>query len=166
MNTATAKKEMCAKYTFGNDPEIVAKAIWLDDEPVSGSEAVFDLKGRKGLTIALAASDALSRAVDVHRAVRLGYRPMHALPEYGWEEDSCDLDGWYDFYFTIYRDNQGRYWPDNVINYVVVNSDAPDNEEMRELRLSRIEQWLVMKRVLSEWKRECEYDIAELFKEE
>ncbi|HRS75080.1 MAG TPA: hypothetical protein P5282_09085, partial [Anaerolineaceae bacterium] len=58
--------------------------------------------------------------------------PMHPLDEY--TDDTCDNDGWYDFYVGLngFADNH----MDTCIEFVVVNSDSIDNEEMYTIDLT------------------------------
>ena len=65
-----------------------------------------------------------------------GYKPMHALDEY--TDDTCDNDGWYDFYVGLngFSDNH----MDSCIEFVVVNADSEDNEELYTIDLTAEEQ--------------------------
>ena len=65
-----------------------------------------------------------------------GYKPMHALDEY--TDDTCDNDGWYDFYAGLngFSDNH----MDSCIEFVVVNADSEDNEELYTIDLTAEEQ--------------------------
>lgn len=139
-----AKKELCSKYLFGNDADVVEREIRLDDEPFVGRA---DIDGRKAASVSIAGSDVLVDAADAMRGGR--YSP----------------DGYYNFYFTIYCDDKNRYWPDNCISFVVHDEGADDDYENWELKLSRIEQWLVMKNILALWKEEADWNFDDIFKD-
>ena len=66
----------------------------------------------------------------------LGFAPMHPMDEY--TDDTCDNDGWYDFYVGIngYTDHH----MDSCIEFVVVNSNSPDEEERYTIDLTEEEQ--------------------------
>ena len=72
-----------------------------------------------------------------------GYRPMHPLDEF--TNDTCDNEGWYDFYVGIngFADNH----MDNCIEFVVVNADSEDNEELYTIDLLEQEQEAVYNRL-------------------
>ena len=99
----------------------------------------------------------------------MGYKPMHAMDEY--TEDTCDNDGWYDFYAGINDYAENRM--DSCIQFVVVNADSEDNEQIYNIDLGADEQTAVFNRLdeqcrehlgkgclelLSESRREMEED--------
>lgn len=90
----------------------------------------------------LMATDGLSRIADRIR-VDAGFKPMHAMDEY--TDDTCDNDGWYDFYVGLngFADNH----MDSCIEFVVVNSDSTDNEEMYTIDLTAEEQTAIYNRL-------------------
>ena len=83
----------------------------------------------------LIATDGLSQIADRIR-VEAGFRPMRPMDEY--DDDACDNEGWYDFYTGLNGFSDTRM--DNSIDFVVVNSDSPDNEKSYCIDLSLDEQ--------------------------
>ena len=65
-----------------------------------------------------------------------GFKPMHPMDEY--TDDTCDNEGWYDFYVGLngFADNH----MDSCIEFVVVNADSEDNEELYTIDLTAEEQ--------------------------
>ena len=55
--------------------------------------------------------------------------------------DSCDNDGWYDFFISLNGFNDTRL--DNCIEVVVAGSDSVDNEEVYTINLNEAEQKLL-----------------------
>jgi hypothetical protein len=90
----------------------------------------------------LMATNGLSQIADRIRK-DLGFAPMHPLDEY--TDENCDNDGWYDFYIGLngYSDNH----MDSCNEFVVVNSDSPDNEEMYSIDLTGDEQAAIFNRL-------------------
>ena len=70
-----------------------------------------------------------------------GFKPMHPMDEY--TDDTCDNEGWYDFYVGLngFADNH----MDSCIEVVVVNADSEDNEELYTIDLTAEEQNEVFK---------------------
>ena len=83
----------------------------------------------------LMATNGLSQIADRIRKDQ-GMKPMHPMDEY--TDDTCDNDGWYDFYVGLngYADNH----MDSCIEFVVVNSDSEDNEQLYTIELTADEQ--------------------------
>ncbi len=83
----------------------------------------------------LMATNGLSKIADRIRKDQ-GMKPMHPLDEY--TDDTCDNDGWYLFYVGLngYSDNH----MDSCIEFVVVNSDSEDNEQLYTIDLTADEQ--------------------------
>ena len=108
----------------------------------------------------LMATNGLSQIADRIRK-DAGFKPMHAMDEY--TDDTCDNDGWYDFYVGIngYADNH----MDSGIDFVVVNSDSEDNEEMYTIDLTTEEQNAVFARLDEQCRKyegkSCEELLAE-----
>ena len=61
---------------------------------------------------------------------------MHPMDEY--TDDTCDNDGWYDFYVGINGYTESHM--DSCIEFVVVNSNSPDEEERYTIDLTEEEQ--------------------------
>ena len=123
----------------------IQNAIHLDAgaEIMYGSDQMYDTYPCRFPTVEfeLMATDALVEVADCIRLEK-GYKPMH--PRDG-RTDDVDNDGWYDFYIGISKlpgDHQ-QCQLDNCINFVVVNSDSDDNEDMYEITLTELEQELV-----------------------
>ena len=108
----------------------------------------------------LMATNGLSQIADRIRKDK-GFRPMHAMDEY--TEDTCDNEGWYDFYVGLngYAENH----MDSGIDFVVVNADSEDNEEMYTIDLTEEEQIAVYNRLDEQCRKyegkSCEELLAE-----
>jgi hypothetical protein len=108
----------------------------------------------------LMATNGLSQIADRIRK-DAGFKPMHAMDEY--TDDTCDNEGWYDFYVGIngFADNH----MDSCIEFVVVNADSEDNEELYTIDLNGDEQAAVYARLDEQCRRylgqSCEELLAE-----
>ncbi len=108
----------------------------------------------------LMATNGLSQIADRIRK-EAGFKPMHAMDEY--TDDTCDNEGWYDFYVGIngFADNH----MDSCIEFVVVNADSEDNEELYTIDLNGDEQAAVYARLDEQCRRylgqSCEELLAE-----
>ena len=87
------------------------------------------------VSFSLMATNGLSQIADRIRK-DMGFKPMHPMDEY--TDDTCDNDGWYDFFIGIngYAENH----MDSCIEFVVVNSDSEDNEQQYTIDLTTEEQ--------------------------
>ena len=83
----------------------------------------------------LMATSGLSQIADRIRK-DLSFKPMHPMDEY--TDESCDSEGFYDFYIGI--NDAGEVKADSCIEFVVVNSDSPDNEARYSIDLDESEQ--------------------------
>ena len=83
----------------------------------------------------LMATVGLAQIADRIR-VDQGFAPMHAMDDY--TDDTCDNDGWYDFYVGLNGFSPNHM--DSCITFIVVNSDSTDNETMYQIDLSPDEQ--------------------------
>ena len=90
-----------------------------------------------------------------------GFKPMHALDEY--TDDTCDNDGWYDFYVGLngFADNH----MDTCIEFVVVNADSEDNEELYTIDLGTGEQAAVYARLDAQCREHLGKGCEELLEE-
>lgn len=94
-----------------------------------------------------------------------GFNPMHPMDEF--TDDTCDNEGWYDFYVGIngFTDNH----MDSSIEFYVVNADSEDNEEKYTIDLTAEEQTAIYARLDEQCKRyldkSCEELLAEAGKE-
>ena len=72
-----------------------------------------------------------------------GFKPMHPMDEF--TDDTCDNEGFYDFYVGLngFADNH----MDSCIEFVVVNADSEDNEELYTIDLTADEQQAVYDRL-------------------
>ena len=77
----------------------------------------------------------LSEIADRIRIVK-GYKPMHPMDEY--TDETCDQNGWYDFYYGVNDLTEER--GDASIEFVVVSDGAEDNEQIYTIDLSREER--------------------------
>ena len=128
--------------------KFIADTIQLDSgaEVMYGNDQIYDTYPCRFPTVEfqLTATDALVEVADRIRMEK-GYLPMH--PRDG-RTDEVDNDGWYDFYVGISKlpgDHQ-QCQLDSSINFVVVNSDSDDNEDMYTIDLTESE-------------KECVFDI-------
>ena len=94
-----------------------------------------------------------------------GFKPMHAMDEY--TDDTCDNFGWYDFYIGL-----NGFTPthlDSSIDFVVVESDSEDNEQIYSIELTTDEQIAIYNRLnvqcLKYEGKSCEELLAEAGKE-
>ena len=108
----------------------------------------------------LMATNGLSQIADRIRK-DLGFAPMHPMDEY--TDDSCDNDGWYDFYVGIngYAENH----MDSCIEFVVVNSNSLDDEERYSIELTEEEQCAVIKCLDAQCQKYLGKDCVELLAE-
>ena len=90
-----------------------------------------------------------------------GFRPMHPLDEY--TDDTCDNDGWYDFYVGLngFADNH----MDTCIEFVGVNSDSEDNAELYTIDLTSDEQAAIYSRLDEQCRKYLDKDCEELLAE-
>ena len=108
----------------------------------------------------LMATNGLSQIADRIRK-DLGFAPMHPMDEY--TDDTCDNDGWYDFYVGIngYAENH----MDSCIEFVVVNSNSLDDEERYSIELTEEEQCAVIKCLDAQCQKYLGKDCVELLAE-
>ena len=108
----------------------------------------------------LMATNGLSQIADRIRK-DAGFKPMHAMDEYS--DDTCDNEGWYDFYIGLngFADNH----MDSCIEFVVVNDDSEDNEELYTIDLTADEQAAIYARMGEQCRKylgqSCEELLAE-----
>ena len=120
--------------------------IFVDphSEPIYGDDQCYMSYPERFATVVLVlrASNGLIQIADRFRK-DMGFRPMHAMDEY--DEDSCDNEGWYDFYAGLnsYADNH----MDSCIEFAVVNSDSEDNECVYTIDLTADEQVAIYNRL-------------------
>lgn len=72
-----------------------------------------------------------------------GFKPMYPMDEF--TDDTCDNDGWYDFYVGINGYSDSRM--DTCIEFIVVNADSDDNEGLYAIDLTAEEQAAVYTRL-------------------
>lgn len=94
-----------------------------------------------------------------------GMRPMHPMDEF--TDDTCDNEGWYDFYVGLNGFTENHM--DTCIDFVVVNADSEDNEEMYHIDLGADEQAAIYNRLDEQCRKYlgkgCEELLAEARKE-
>ena len=113
----------------------VKDEVFIDfgSEVMYGDDQVYDSYPCRfpTVTFQLIATNGLSQIADRIRKDE-GFKPMHPMDEF--TDDTCDNDGWYDFYLGIngYADDH----MDSSLDFVVVNSDSEDNEQLYPIYLT------------------------------
>ena len=146
----------------------VRNEIVLDPytEPVYGEDQCFVSYPERFATVSLALreTNGLTQIADRIRT-DLGFRPMHPMDEY--DNDSCDNEGWYDFFVGLngHTDNH----MDSCIEFIVVNSGSEDNETVYTIELTIDEQAAIFSRLDEQcqfyFEQGCEELLAEAEKE-
>ena len=135
---------------FGNDVKEVHRAVRLSmfDDP--SPEDIFIAERWQGLTVYLASTPELNAITNAKRGRKM----------------VCE-NAFYDFFFTFWRSENGRYWPDNVV-YARVEDDflAIDNGRTYELPMHRREQFMVMRKLIADIEARQKIHIDSLFAEE
>ena len=108
----------------------------------------------------LMATNGLTQIADRIRK-ETGYKPMHPMDEY--TDETCGNEGWYDFYCGI-NSFAGNHM-DSCIEFIVVNSDSPDNEEMYTIDLGVDEQMAMYNRLDEQCRTYLEKTCDDLLKE-
>ena len=119
--------------------------IDFGSDVIYGSDQMYDTYPCRSATVqfALMPANGLIQIADRIRK-DLGFRPMHPLDEY--TDETCDNDGWYDFYIGINDGGGGDSsagssgCADSCIEFVVVNADSIDNEETYHIDLDDMER--------------------------
>lgn len=132
--------------------DILRDIIRIDfgGEIIYGSDVVYNTVPLKFATVSFSLYDTtnLNRCADRIR-IKEKYKPFYtATDENGFIH--IDPDGWYNFYIGINDFTESKV--DSCIEFVVCNSDEPDNESVYTIDLSEEEQKIIYK-VLSE---QCE----------
>lgn len=83
----------------------------------------------------LLATSVLCEIADCIRMEK-GMKPMHPMEEY--TDETCDQDGFYNFYAGLNDWSESEC--DSCIEFIVVNSDSEDNEEMYTIDMGRDEE--------------------------
>ena len=132
-----------------------AEVMYGDDQCYIDSPCRFPTVGFQ-----LMATNGLTGIADRIRKDQ-GFRPMHPLDEY--TDDTCDNDGWYDFYVGLngFTDNH----MDTCIEFVVVNSDSEDNEELYTIDLTKDEQAAIYSRLDEQCRKYLDKGCEELLAE-
>ena len=108
----------------------------------------------------LLATNGLSEIADRIRK-DMGFAPMHPMDEY--TDETCDNEGWYDFFIAL--NGYSKTKVDSGIEFIVVNSDSPDNEESYTIDLNESEQEAVYKRIDELCRKYLEKSCEELLEE-
>ena len=114
--------------------------IDFGSEIMYGEDQVYDTYPCRFATVGfqLMSTNGLCQIADRIRK-DAGFVPLHPLDEY--TEDTCDQEGWYDFYIGLNDYDDGRL--DSCIDFVVVNSDSLDNEDKYSIDLDEYERlWI------------------------
>lgn len=148
-----------------NFTEAFAKnSIFIDlgSEPMYGSDQAYNSCPVRFPTVGfeLVATNGLTELADRIRKER-GFRPMYPMDEY--TDETCDNDGWYDFYIGI--NGYTASGLDNAVEFVVVNSDSMDNEETYTIELDADEQACLFARLDEQCGEHLGKSCAELLKE-
>lgn len=101
------------------------------------------------VTFQLIATSFLSTLADRIRK-DMGFAPMNPMDEYTGE--TCDQNGWYDFYYGI--NCLGAGIGDSCITFIVCNSESPDNEETYFIDLTAEEREAMYQRMDEQY---CEH---------
>ena len=112
------------------------------------------------VTFELLATNGLIQIADRIRK-ELGFKPMHPMDEY--DDDTCDNEGWYDFYAGLNGHTENHM--DSCLEFVVVNADSEDNEDLYTIDLTTEEQEVVYNRLDEQCRKyegkSCEELLAE-----
>lgn len=109
---------------------------------------------------ALTATDKLSEIADRIRK-ELGYKPMHPMD--GFTDETCDNDGWYDFYIGL---NGYTSTPlDGCIVCIVCNSDSSDDGNEYTIHLDDNEREYILARLDEQCRKYLEKSCADLLAE-
>ena len=125
--------------------KFISDAIHIDfgGEILYGSDQVFDTNPVRFPTVEfiLKATDVLVEIADRIRFEK-GYPPVYPIAE----GMNYDTDGFYNFYIGISKlPGEGQECrADKCVNFVVVNSDSSDNEDMYDIELSESDQEIVL----------------------
>ncbi len=138
--------------------------IFIDPhaEPIFGDDQCFLCYPERFATVTfeLQATNGLIQIADRIRK-DLGFRPMHPMDEY--DDDSCDNEGWYDFYAGL--NGYAKNHMDSCLEFVVVNAGSEDNEELYTIDLTAEEQKVVYNRLDEQCRmnegKSCEELLAE-----
>ena len=90
-----------------------------------------------------------------------GFKPMHPMDEF--TDDTCDNEGWYDFYIGLNGFAENHM--DSSIEFYVVNADSEDNEEKYTIDLTTEEQAAIYARLDEQCKRYLDKSCEELLDE-
>ncbi len=106
-------------------------------------------------------STALLEEIADRIRIKEGFKPMHPMDEY--TEDTCDSNGWYDFFYGI-NDLEGEK-ADICIEFIVVSEEAEDNGELYTIDLTPNERTVMYKRMDEQCRehfgKSCEELLAE-----
>ena len=125
--------------------KFISDAIRIDfgGEILYGSDQVFDTHPVRFPTVEfiLKATDVLVEIADRIRFDK-GYPPVYPRAE----GMNYDTDGFYNFYIGISKlPGEGQECrADKCVNFVVVNSDSSDNEDMYDIELSESDQEIIL----------------------
>ena len=108
----------------------------------------------------LLATNGLSEIADRIRK-DMGFAPMHPMDEY--TDETCDNEGWYDFYIAL--NGYSKTKVDSGIEFIVVNSDSPDNEKSYTIDLNESEQEAIYCRLDEQCRKYLEKSCEELLEE-
>lgn len=90
-----------------------------------------------------------------------GMKPMHPMDEY--TDETCDQEGFYNFYAWINDWSDSKC--DSCIEFVVLNSDSEDNEELYTIDLGKDEEVAMFNRLDEQCREYLGKGCAELLAE-
>ena len=138
--------------------------IFIDPhaEPILGDDQCFLCYPERFATVTfeLLATNGLIQIADRIRK-DLGFIPMHPMDEY--DDDSCDNEGWYDFYAGL--NGHAENHMDSCLEFVVVNSDSEDAETTYTIDLLPDEQMAIYNRLDEQCRQLLDQSCEELLAE-
>lgn len=108
----------------------------------------------------LMATNGLAQIADRIRK-DVGFKPMHPMDEF--TDETCDNDGWYDFYIGLNSFDERHI--DACIEFCAVNADSEDNEEMYTIDLTEEEQAALYNRLDEQCRQHLGKGCEELLEE-
>ena len=108
----------------------------------------------------LISTNLLSEIVDRIRKEQ-GFKPFHPMDEY--TDDTCDNEGWYDFYVSI--NDWDKTKVDTCIEAIVCNSRSADEGETYTIDLTTDEQTALYNRLDEQCRQYLGKSCAELLAE-
>ena len=147
-----------------SDKETKAENIWdgtitinFSDEITYGEDQVFNSYPARFPTVGFKLIDTTvlcAKADDIR--IKAGFKPMFTGSE-------IDENGWYDFYVGL--NGYSQTYLDSCIDFVVVNTEQPDNEETYHIYLTEDEQKIIYKQLNEQCKQYLDKSCMDLLEE-